>query len=287
MTNLRSRPLRVAALAALLAFPACRADDGGEPRAAGDSVADGPPEPGGTAIIAELSDMSKPMPLIFDSSLDGDLMDVMFMGLTRGAWRDGRLVYLTADESPMAAARRWELTGPDSASIRYHLRSDLVWSDGRPITAHDVKWTYDMVENPAVASPRIDYMEHIDSVRVENDSTVTFHFVRRMPGMLFFSGLPIAPRHAFEGSDPAQVRTHPRMLNPAGGNLPVSGAFMIGSWSQGERVVLVPNPRFSPRPHLEQIVIRVVPEQTTRLVELQTGSVDFTRPVPPDQVEPL
>ena len=44
-------------------------------------------------------------------------------------------------------------------------------------------------------------------------------------------------------------------------------------------IVLVPNPHFSVRPHLDQIVIRVIPEATTRLVELRTGGVHWARGV--------
>lgn len=276
---------RLAGLALLLGLAACgdRGEGGGAPRdraAAGDQQ----PRRGGTAVTAELADMSKPLPPIFDTSLDGDLMDVMYMGLTRGAWTDGKLQYLLSDRSPMALAWHYEYVGPDSAALRYRMRSGLKWSDGQPITAHDVVWTYDLVKDPRVASPRQDYVEHMDSVVAENDSTVTFYFDRRYPEMLFYSGLPIAPRHAFQDADLADLRNHPRMRSPGNGNLVVSGAFMIGQWQPGQRLVLVPNPHFSVRPNLDQIVIRIIPETTTRIVELQNGTVDFTRPIPPDQV---
>ena len=279
-------PLALLALAA-----ACGGGDraGDKGARGGDAGGDagGTPERGGTAVVAELSDISKPISIVSESSLDGDMLDVMYMSLARGAWRDGRLVYLNASESPMALARRWELTGPDSASLRYYMRSDVAWSDGRPLTAHDVKWTYDMVAIPEVASPRLDYASYIDSVQVENDSTVVFHFKRRYPEALFYSNLQAAPRHAFEGVEPANLRNAPRLTDPANGNLPVSGAFMIGAWNKGERVTLVPNPRFQPRPYLDQIVIQVIPEVTTRLVELETQRVDMTRPIPTERVEDL
>jgi peptide/nickel transport system substrate-binding protein len=286
-----TRRAQLLSLALAAGLAACGGGDrGGDKGKAGGEAKggdQGPPERGGTAVLLELADISKPMPIIFDSQLDGDMMDVMFMGLTRGAWREGRLVYETADRSPMALAKRWELLGPDSAQLRYHMRTDVKWSDGQPVTARDVVWTYDMVAEPSVASPRLDYAEHIDSVAAQDDSTVTFFFDRRYPEMLFYSGLPIAPSHAFAGSDPGQIRNHPRMANPAGGNLPVTGPFMIGTWVRGERVVLVPNPQSKVRPYLDQIVIRIVPEQTTRLIELQTGRADVMRPVPPDQVPVL
>ena len=60
---------------------------------------------GGTAVITELADMTIPLAIVAQSTLDGNLGgDVMFMELLRGDWQDGRLVFLTANESPMAIA---------------------------------------------------------------------------------------------------------------------------------------------------------------------------------------
>ncbi len=282
----RPRLLPLAALAALALLSACGKGDAGKDDASAPDRAAEKAERGGTAVMAELTDISKPMPLLFENALDGDLVDVMYMGLTRGAWRDGKLVHLTSSDSPMALAWRHELVGPDSASMRFRMRSAVRWSDGKPVTAHDVVWTYRMVADPKLASARQDYAAHIDSVVAENDSTVVFHFKRRYPEMLVHSGLPIAPRHVFEAGDPAQMRNHPAILNPAG-RLVVSGAFRIAQWTKGQQVVLEPNPHFVPRPYLDRIVIRSIPEETTRLTELQTGRVDFMRPVSYDKVPML
>lgn len=275
---------RLAGLALLLGLAACGDREGGSAPAREAAKGEAQPRRGGTAVIAELADMAQPLPPLFDTSLDGDLMDVMYMALTRGAWTDGKLQYLLSDRSPMALAWHYEYVGPDSAALRYRMRSGLKWSDGRPITAHDVVWTYGVIKDPRVASPRSDYVQHMDSVVAENDSTVTFFFDRRYPEMHFYAGLPIAPRHAYQDADLSDLRNHPRLRNPGNGNLVVSGAFMVGQWQPGQRVVLVPNPQFTVKPHLDQIVIRIIPEATTRLVELQNGGVDFTRPIPPDQV---
>ncbi|HEX5726501.1 MAG TPA: ABC transporter substrate-binding protein, partial [Longimicrobiaceae bacterium] len=195
------------------------------------------------------------------------------------------LAFLTSTESPMALAWHYEYLGPDSASLRYRMKSGLAWSDGRPITAHDVVWTYRAAMDTTAASPRLQDVEPLDSVVAENDSTVVFHFERRYPEMLFASGLPVAPRHQFEGTAPAALRTHPAVADPA--RLVVSGAFRIGARTPNQEIVLVPNPRFSTPPRLERVVIRVVPDPTTRLVELETGRADLTRPVPFDQIPPL
>jgi peptide/nickel transport system substrate-binding protein len=280
---------RTAARALLFLAFASLAACGGRDRAEKGTDAgkedEGEPVSGGTAVVAELGDLEVPFPLFFQGEMDSDLVDITYMGLTRGAWRDGRLVYLTSNDSPMAMAWRWEYAGPDSAAIRYRMKSSLRWSDGKPITAHDVVWTYRMFADPAVASPRQQEVARIDSVVAENDSTVVFHFDGRSQEMLFASGLAIVPRHVFESVAPGALRTHPAVTDPT--QMVVSGPFRIGAWAPNQQITLVPNPRGPVRPRLDRLVIRIVPEPTTRLAELETGSVDMVKQIAFDQVARL
>lgn len=276
---------RRAGALALLALAAACGDRGRDERAPGTRGKDGEPPRGGTAVVAENADIQHPFPLFYTGGLDSDMIDIMYMGLNRGAWRGGRLVALLSDQSPMAMAWHWEHAGPDSASIRYRMRSALRWSDGQPVTAHDVVFTYRLYADSVVASPRQQNVAQIDSVVAENDSTVVFHFKRRYPEMVFDSGLGIVPRHVYRDVAPAAMSTHPSISQPQ--NLVVSGAFRIGDYQPNAQITMVPNPHFSVRPRLDRIVIRVVPEPTTRLVELRTGGVHWARGVSFDQIPAL
>ncbi|HEX2203564.1 MAG TPA: ABC transporter substrate-binding protein, partial [Longimicrobium sp.] len=271
----------------LLLAAACGRGDRGEGKGAPEGAGGGEDAPvsGGTIVTAELADMNRPHPVLAAGDRDNDLVDVLYMGLTRSVWREGRLVYLTSNDSPMALAWHYEYFGPDSASIRYRMRSGLRWSDGRPITAGDVVWTFRALADPAAASPRQADVALIDSVVAENDSTVVFHFERRYPEMLFASSIPVAPRHPYEGAGMAGLATHPVFGDPT--KLVVSGPFRIGAYSAGRELVLVPNPHAPVRPRLERIVSRVIPETTTRMVELRTGNVDLVKSVPFDQIAAL
>jgi peptide/nickel transport system substrate-binding protein len=275
---------RLAKAAVLLVLAACGGRDGGgdgsTPRAA-----EGEPRRGGTAVVAEIGDIQFPHPFFFQGNIDADLMDVMYAALTRAEWRDGRLAYMLSDQSPMALAWNYELVGPDSTALRYRMKSGLAWSDGRPLTAHDVVWTYGMYADRGLASPRQENVADIDSVVAENDTTVTFYFKRRYPEMLFDSGLHIVPRHAYEGTAPSALRTHAVFSRPE--TMVVSGPFRIGGWRPGQQIELVPNPHAPVQPRLDRIVIRVIPEPTTRLVEFRNGTVDFVRGVSFDRIPEL
>lgn len=239
----------------------------------------------GSVVVVELADMEKPMPLISESSLDNELQSIMYRPLLSPAWEEGRLRYRTAEESPMALARSFEYFGPDSSSLRYYLRTDAVWSDGEPITARDAVWTIETQGDPRTASPRQDYNRQIREVLAENDSTLVIHFHRRYPEMLFHSSGAVVPSHIYTDTEPDRLRNHPAVMDPAR-NLVVSGPFRVSDWRRGERVTLTPNPRFEPQPKLERIVFRIIPEQTTRMIELQTGNVDMVQ-VPFDMLEEI
>jgi peptide/nickel transport system substrate-binding protein len=267
----------VGLLAMTVSLAACPGDRGeGVPREA---------RQGGTATIISLADIDKPMPLVWESTLDQDMVNLMYMGLLFSRWEGGRVEYLTAEQSPLALARSYEYLPPDSSAIRFHLRTDAQWSDSVPVTAHDVAWSYEAYGDPRVASPRQDYLVHIASITAENDSTVVFQFHRRYPEMLFHANLRIAPRHVYAGHDAAQLRSHPQLTDPVGNRMVVNGAFRIAQWNRGQNVIFEPNPLFQPRPNLDRVVFRVVPEQTTRMVEFQSGRVDVIAGVPYDQLE--
>jgi peptide/nickel transport system substrate-binding protein len=250
-----------AMLVSLLVLGGCGGGSGGTAR-------------GGQTIIGEAVDLDKPLPLVAESNLDNVIVGLIYPTLLTGEWVDGELVYVTAEESPLALARSYEYFGADSASIRFHLRTDMLWSDGRPVTAHDAAWTTEAQGVPELASPRMDFNREIRGLEVEDDSTFVVHFTRRYPEMLFhLSAGGIAPRHPYEGTSLADLRSHPAVTNPVG-TLVTSGPFRIAQWSRGQQLVLERDPNFRPAPNIDRIVFRVLPEETTRLIELQTGRID-------------
>ncbi|MEX1257594.1 MAG: ABC transporter substrate-binding protein [Gemmatimonadota bacterium] len=261
------------ALVHLLVLSACSGGSGSGGTTQGSSV-----------TIIEIADISKPHPLISETSLDNGVSAILYRPILGPRWENGELQYLTAEDDVTALARSYEYFGPDSASIRYHLRSDARWSDGRPVTAHDAVWTMETRGDPRTASPRQEYNRQIREIVAEDDSTLVVHFTRRYPEMLFHTGGAVAPRHLYEDTDPAQLRSHPAVNNPGGGNLVVSGPYMIGEWLRGQRLVLVPNPEFQPQPNIQRVVFLPIPEETTRMIELQTGNADMMQ-LPFDKLE--
>lgn len=235
------------------------------------------PETGDRLVVGWARDIGTLLPVVESSALDAEIDEMLYLSLNSARWRDGHLEYVIDD---LALASGWEFRA-DSTSLTYTIREDAVWSDGEPIDADDVIFTYQLIRLPETSSPYVDIWEDLDSVVAAGARRVTFHFNRRHPQMLFDTGVGIVPAHVFEGSalDHASLTGHPRVARPE--SLVVSGPYRVAEWRPGERLVLAPNPRaFTGRPETERVVFRVLPQPTTRRVELESGGLDAAHPVP-------
>ncbi len=108
------------------------------------------------------------------------------------------LVAFTADgELEGRLARSWEHS-PDFRTWTIHLRTDVRWQDGVPVTAHDMKFTLDLYRHPDVGwAPQDAY-----AVTVLDDSTYTIQYNRRSIGSPLDYWTIYLPKHLLEGLDP-------------------------------------------------------------------------------------
>ncbi len=224
------------------------------------------------------SDVGPLLPILATSSLSEEINEQLYLGLNSARWVDGAVDYRI---DALSLADGWKFSA-DSTNLTYSIRPEAVWSDGQPIRAADVVFTYELISRPEIASPRIEFWENIDSVVALDDRHVRFHFNRRYPGMLLHSGVGIIPAHVFKeyAAENRTLASHPSVAQP-GGSLVVSGPFRVAEWRPGERLVLIPNERaFTASPRLDRVVFRIIPEETTRRVELKNGRVDLIYPAP-------
>ena len=239
----------------------------------------------GRIVIAEGTDIGVLLPALETSALDGEINSQLYLSLNSAHWENGGLEYAIDD---LSLADRWQFAG-DSTVLHYFLRDDAVWSDGHPIDAADVVFTFELIRRPEIGSVYIDAWENLDSVVAVGSHQVAFYFQRRYPGMLFDTGIGIIPQHVFDSAavDNATLAGHPALVDPAE-NLVVSGPYRVAEWMRGERLVLVANPlAFTTRPATDTIVFRVLPEALTRLIEVENGFADVTGPLAMDEVERL
>jgi peptide/nickel transport system substrate-binding protein len=161
------------------------------------------------------------------------------------------------------------------------------WHDGEPVTAEDVKFTFDLAKDPATASLiGSAYLGEVSAAEVLDAQTIRFRFARpHAQALEDFWWAPL-PKHLLSGVEPAQLRTAPFNRQPVG-----SGPYRFAEWRSNDRLVLERNPDFPAElggpPHLDRVIFRIIPEPSTMLTELLTGGVQVDIPVIPDQAAQL
>jgi peptide/nickel transport system substrate-binding protein len=179
-------------------------------------------------------------------------------------------------------AESWEMLG--DTGIVFTLRTDVQWHDGQPVTAEDVKFTFDLAKDPDVASPIVGpvFLKDVATADVEGPNRIRFGFSRpHTQALEDFWWAPV-PKHVLESVPRAQMATADFNKNPVG-----SGPFKLEQWIKDDRIQLVANPNFPAAlggpPASQQVIFRIIPEATTMITELLTGSVHIDIPVTPEQ----
>lgn len=164
---------------------------------------------------------------------------------------------------------------PDHKTLTFHLRGDVVWTDGVPVTAEDVRWTWQAQRHPDVAWELADSKHWIDDVEVVDPRTVRFHFSRVYSKQLLDANEgPVFPKHAWETLPFAQWRQNGDWFRQ---HLVVDGPFTVASWQPQQQIVLQRNERYYEKglPYLDRVVMRQIPDQSSGLTQLLSGELDF------------
>jgi peptide/nickel transport system substrate-binding protein len=254
-------------LAAVCAVSLAACGGGGNGGAGGDAKGDkggGTPVAGGTVAIDMLADFQAFNPVTNTHLTTDDVVKHMLFT---------PLIQYDEKLQPVPwLAERWELT--DSA-VTFFLRKDVTWHDGRPVTAEDVKFTFDLAKDPATASLLGSaYMNMVKSATVVDANTVRFSFVAPHAQALDGFWWPPLPRHLLANVPAAELGRHPYNRQPVG-----SGPFKFVEWRASQSATFEANPQFPAalggRPNLNRVIFRVTPEATTMVTELINGTADM------------
>jgi ABC-type transport system substrate-binding protein len=137
----------------------------------------------------------------------------------------------TLEHVPLLA-ERWAVS-PDKLRYTFHLDPRARGQDGRPLTAEDVKFSFDVLFNPRLKTrPKWQaYYSNIASAEVVNRTTVRFTAKRdHFRNFINLASLRIVPRHRFPGDDPNET---PLAKQPMG-----SGPYRFESWNKGSSLLL-------------------------------------------------
>jgi peptide/nickel transport system substrate-binding protein len=236
--------------------------------------AGGTPVKGGTWTDDFYEDVSSVLPNLSSETFATMFDDALWAPLVYGT-PQGQLMPGIATEVPTVANNG---VSSDLKTVTFHLRPGLVWSDGQPLDARDVDFSWKLWANPKAGTYNTIFVNDIASADVSSDNlSITFHL--KTPLVSFVSqwadgGTAPLPAHVFSSMDPAAVTKSPENLKPS----VVSGPFTMSESKPGDHYILVRNPKYYQAaqglPYLDKVVIRIVPDQNTILKDAQAGSID-------------
>jgi peptide/nickel transport system substrate-binding protein len=162
--------------------------------------------------------------------------------------------------------------------LTYRLEQDAEWSDGTPVTAHDLAFTLETLLDPANNVLKREGYELITRTTVLDEKTVRFTFERPYPAWktLFPQ---VLPKHVLEGRDFDTV-WNGGITDPATGAPIGSGPFLLTGWDRGVQITLSRNPSWwgEDPPYLDSLVLRFIPDQAQLAQALTGGTIDASYP---------
>lgn len=217
-------------------------------------------------------------PAVIVAQADGRIVLSMFEGLTR-------LEPVAARAVP-GLAERWDIS-PDGKTYTFHLRTNLMWSTGEPITADDVVFSWIRELDPATASDYAGQLYYVKNAedfntgKITNSSLVGVHALDKFtvrvelnhPTLFFLDicAMPltcIVPRQTIQKYGDQWLNARP---------LPVSGAYELESWRLNDRVRLRKNPNYWDAANTQSEIVDILPIGTpnTALSLYERGQADI------------
>jgi peptide/nickel transport system substrate-binding protein len=221
-------------------------------------------------------DLNSTNPILISSSAESDVLGLTSFGLFSF---DRRMEPFAAAETVAS----WQ-TSVDSMLDKVVIRDDLRWSDGRPITAHDVAFSYRVIMDERVPVPAVrSGTDQLRGVHAYDDRTIVFFHREPLATNVWNINFPVIPRHVYEGTweaDPTlkDSRRHVELeAKPVCG-----GAYEIVKRIRGQEILLrardawhtVDGKQVRDKPFFREVRFRILEDPNTALLALKKGEID-------------
>lgn len=189
--------------------------------------------------------------------------ELVFRGLTRHD-KDNKVV--------PALAKSWQVA-PDGKTYTFALRPGARWQDGKPFSAEDVKFTIETVRDAGADSPLSRNFTMVTAVETPDPATVRLKLDEPFAPMLDAVSMGMLPKHLLQGK---------KLTDPGFGQHPVgAGPFTLKTYKHGQYAELTAfDGYYEGKPGLKRIVVKYVPDDSARLIQLRNGEVDAANLAP-------
>ena len=241
---------------------------------------------GGRLVVAAIGDPKTFNPITSNESSSSDIIRFLFAGMMGFDW--------TTQEATPGLAASWKIED-DKKTWTFTLRKNLFWSDGHPLTADDVVFTWkDVIYNTNIINVTADLFR-IDgkdfavtkladlAVRVVTPSIYA-------PFLEYFGGTPILPKHVLAKAVAEKRFESAYGINTPPAELVCSGPFKLKRFKPGEFTLLERNPYFftvdkrgQRLPYFDNVIYTVVPDLNAMSLRFMSKESDVQEIVRPDE----
>jgi peptide/nickel transport system substrate-binding protein len=233
----------------------------------------GAPAAGTGASLVTITFVQEP------DSLNPMYTSMWFSGILRDFWLVG-LWRFDDDLEPVARLAREIPTAEnggiseDGRSITVHLRDDVTWSDGAPVTSADFVFTYEMiVDDRNTALTRYPYDEVVESVRAEDDHTLVITFNEPFAAWLSSIFTYVLPQHILG----PVMEAEGTLDNAAWNRSPDVGVgpYVFSAWESGSHIEFTRNENYWEQANIDRIFVRITPDDAAQIAAVKAGDTDI------------
>mgnify|MGYP000689968202 FL=1 len=232
------------------------------------------PDTGGTYAEGLVGSPSYINPILSHyNPVDQDIVALVFSGLT------------TTDPHGVIIpdlAERWEIS-EDGLHYTFHLRKDVRWHDGAPLTSNDVRFTIQAIQDPGYQGPpELSELWRPVTVETPDDYTVVFTLPEPFAPFLEYTTQPLIPSHVLSTVAPTLLPTSQFNAQPVG-----TGPYRVAD-TTASYVLLEANPYYyGPRPHIARIQLNFYPDRESLLAAYRRGEVAGVGQLLPQELNEL
>ncbi|MCL4478366.1 MAG: ABC transporter substrate-binding protein [Deltaproteobacteria bacterium] len=231
-------------------------------------------------VTAVISDPKTFNPIVANETSSTDVLDPVFIGLTR-------LNPFTLRVEPQLASS-WTISS-DKRIITMNLKHNLYFSNGKPLTADDVVFTFKVIYSPDVLSSYGDiFTIKGKQIKVEKINKYTVEFILPAPFYPFLEslgGLPILPANILEKPLSADLFEKTWNINTPPEDIIGAGPYVINTYVPSQYIIFKRNIHYYAKdqkgvhlPYINTRVILIVPDQDTQYLKFVTGETDIYAP---------
>src|SRR5258705_7462918 len=182
-------------------------------------------------------------------------------------------------------AESWQVAA-DGTAVTFKLRRNAKFHDGTPVTAKDVKWSFDRMVTVGgfpTFQMKAGSIEKPEQFVVVDDHTFRVDFIRKDKLSLVDLAVPVPCVYNSELVKKNSTKEDPWGLNWTKSNVAGGGAYKLEAWRPGQEVIFVRNDdwKSGKLPKIRRVVQREIPSAGNRRALLEKGDVDISYEMPP------